>query len=76
VIGKGGRVAAGAVVGPYSVIGDRADVGANAVLERCILFDNVAVGQGVRLTNCIIGPNGNVKENISVYEAAVLNIRQ
>lgn len=76
VIGKGGRVAAGAVVGPYSVIGDRAQIGAGAKLERCILFDNVIVGDGVRLTNCIIGPNGNVKENISVFEAAVLNIQQ
>lgn len=76
VIGKGGRVAGGAVVGPYSVIGDRAQIGAGAELERCILFDNVTVGEGVRLTNCIIGPDGNVKEHISVYEAAVLNIRQ
>jgi mannose-1-phosphate guanylyltransferase/phosphomannomutase len=76
VIGKGGRVAAGAVVGPYSVVGDRAQIGAGARLERCILFDNVTVGEGVSLNNCIIGPNGHVKENISVYEAAVLNIRQ
>ncbi|MFI5360607.1 MAG: sugar phosphate nucleotidyltransferase [Elusimicrobiota bacterium] len=76
VIGKAGRIAAGAVVGPYSVIGDRAQIGAGATLERCILFDNVTVGEGVNLTNCIIGPNGHVKENISVYEAAVLNIRQ
>ncbi|MBI4371806.1 MAG: NDP-sugar synthase [Elusimicrobia bacterium] len=76
VVGKGVRVAAGAVVGPYSVVGDRAQIGAGARLERCILFENVTVGSGVRLTNCIIGPNGNVKENISVFEAAVLNIRQ
>ena len=76
VIGKGGRIAAGAAVGPYSVIGDRAQIGADAVLERCILFDNVTVGAGVHLNNCIIGSNGNVRENISVYEAAVLNIRQ
>ena len=76
VIGKGGRVAGGAVIGPYSVIGDRAQVGVGAKLERCILFDNVTVGDGVSLNNCIIGPNGHVKENISVYEAAVLNIRQ
>lgn len=74
LIGKGSRVAAGAVIGPFSVIGDRARVGAGAVLDRCILFDNVTVGEKVRLNNCIIGPNGNVKENISVFEAAVLNI--
>ena len=76
VVGKGGKIAAGAVVGPYSVIGDRANIGAGANLEHCILFDNVTVGEGVQLTNCIIGSNGNVRENISVYEAAVLNIRQ
>jgi len=76
VIGKGGHVAAGATVGPYSVIGDRAKIGAGAVLDHCILFDNVTVGEKVRLNNCIIGPNGNVKENISVFEAAVLNIQQ
>jgi mannose-1-phosphate guanylyltransferase/phosphomannomutase len=76
VIGKGGRVAAGATVGPYSVVGDRAQIAADAKLERCILFDNVTVGAGVSLNNCIIGPNGHVSENISVFEAAVLNIRQ
>ena len=70
------RSAAGAGVGPYTVVGDRAQIGAEAKLERCILFDNVTVGEGVSLNNCIIGPNGHVKENISVYEAAVLNIRQ
>ena len=74
LIGKGSRVAASAVVGPYTVIGDRARIGKDARLEKCILFDNVTVGEGVRLNNCIIGPNGQVRENISVYEAAVLNI--
>lgn len=76
LIGKGSHIAAEAVVGPHSVIGDRARVGKGARLERCILFDNVTVGDGVRLNNCIIGSNGNVRENISVYEAAVLNIHQ
>lgn len=75
LIGKGSRVAAGAVVGPHAVIGDRANIGKGAVLDRSILFDNVTVGEGVRLTNCIIGSDGHVKENISVFEAAVLNIR-
>ncbi len=75
LIGKGSRVAAGAVVGPHTVIGDRARIGKDARLEKCILFENVTVGEGVRLTNCIIGPDGHVRENISVFEAAVLNIR-
>ncbi len=76
LIGKGAVVSAGAVVGPYTVVGDRSRIGKGAVIERSIFFDNVAVGDGVRLNNCIIGSGGRVKENISVYEAAVLNLRQ
>jgi mannose-1-phosphate guanylyltransferase/phosphomannomutase len=76
LIGKGCTIEAGAQVGPYTVIGDRAVVSSQAVLKNCILFDNVAVGRNVHLSNCILGANGHVKENITVYEAAVLNIRQ
>lgn len=76
VIGKGCRIEAGAVVGPSTVIGDRARIAPRAVLKNCILWTNVTVGKDVHLSNCIIGANGDVKENISVYEAAVLNIRE
>lgn len=76
LIGKGSRIEAGAEIGPYTVVGDRARIASQAVLKNCILFDNVTVGKNVHLSNCILGANGNVKENITVYEAAVLNIRQ
>ncbi len=76
LIGKGAVIEAGAEVGPYTVVGDRSRIASAAVLKNCILFDNVTVGQGVELSNCILGANGNVKENITVYEAAVLNLRQ
>lgn len=75
VIGKGCRVAAGATVGPYTLLGDRTQVARGATLKNCILFESVSVGEKVHLTNCVIGPDGRVKENISVYDAAVLNIR-
>ena len=76
LIGKGCRIAAGAQIGPYTVVGDRAVIGAQAKLDHCILFDNVTVGKDVHLSNCILGANGQVRENITVYEAAVLNIRE
>jgi NDP-sugar pyrophosphorylase family protein len=76
LIGKGSVIEAGAEIGPHTVVGDRARVASSAVLDNSILFDNVTVGRGVRLSNCILGAGGNVKESISVYEAAVLNIRQ
>jgi NDP-sugar pyrophosphorylase family protein len=76
LIGKGSRIDERAQVGPYTVVGDRAVISSQAVLKNCILFDNVTVGKNVHLSNCILGANGDVKENITVYEAAVLNIRQ
>ncbi|MBI5625118.1 MAG: NDP-sugar synthase [Elusimicrobia bacterium] len=76
LIGKGCVVEAGAQVGPHTVIGDRGRISSQAVLKNCILFENVTVGRNVHLSNCILGANGNVQENITVYEAAVLNIRQ
>lgn len=76
LIGKGCVVEEGAEVGPHTVIGDRSRISSQAVLKNCILFDSVTVGKNVHLSNCILGANGNVKENITVYEAAVLNIRQ
>ncbi len=75
LIGKGCRIAAGAQIGPYTVVGDRAVICAQAKLDHCILFDNVTVGKDVHLSNCILGANGQVRESITVYEAAVLNIR-
>lgn len=73
VIGRGARVREGAVIGPYTVVGDRADIGRNAKLCRCILWENVTVGQDAHLSNCIVGANGTVNDSIVVYEAAVLN---
>ncbi|MBI4375811.1 MAG: NDP-sugar synthase [Elusimicrobia bacterium] len=74
VIGKGCLIEAGAQIGPHTVVGDRARIFSRAVLKNCILFANVTVGSGVQLSNCILGANGHVTENITVYEAAVLNL--
>lgn len=73
IIGKGARIDSGAVVGPYTVVGDRARVASGATLDHCILWENVKIGPEAHLTNCILGANGTVKESITVYEAAVLN---
>ena len=76
VIGKGSTIEAGCVIGPYTVIGERARISPKAVLKNCILFRNVFVARNVHLSNCIIGADGHINEDITVYEAAVLNIRQ
>ena len=44
--------------------------------DRTNGFRNVFVAKNVHLSNCIIGDDGHINEDITVYEAAVLNIRQ
>ena len=72
VIGKGCRIEADARIGPLTVIGDRAKIGRGANLNTYPLRQRHH-RRGVNLTNCIIGPGQTA--NISVFEAAVLNIR-
>ncbi len=76
LIGKGCFIEKKAQIGPYTVVGDRSKIASQAVLKNCILFENVAVGKNVHLSNCILGANSSVIEDITVYEAAVLNVRQ
>lgn len=47
-------VAADAVVTHATAIGARAKVGAGAVLQDCILWDDAAVAPGAHLTRCIV----------------------
>ena len=74
--GKGSVIEAGAVIGPYTVVGERSRISPKAVLKNCILFRNVFVARNVHLSNCVIGDDGHIDEDITVYDAAVLNVRQ
>ncbi len=74
VIGQNCRIARGAHVGAYTVIGHRARIGANSVLRNCILWDDVQVAKQVQLDNCILGHGARAAENISIYEGAVINL--
>jgi mannose-1-phosphate guanylyltransferase/phosphomannomutase len=76
LIGKGCKIETKAKIGPYTILGNSARISSQAVLKNCILFDNVTVGRNVHLSNCILGANGTVTGNITVYEAAVLNVQR
>jgi len=76
LIGRGAVIESGSRIGPFTVVGGGSRVMPKAVLKNCTLFDGVVVSRNVHLSNCIIGANGRVSEDIAVYEAAVLNIRR
>jgi mannose-1-phosphate guanylyltransferase/phosphomannomutase len=76
LIGRDCRIGKGSVIGAYTVIGDRARIGKRAILKNSILWNDVRVGDGVTLENCVIVHGGQIAESISVYEGAVISVSQ
>ena len=76
VIGKGSVTEAGAVIGHYTVVGERSRISPKTMLKNCVLFRGVFVARKVHLSTCVIGDDGHIDEDITAYDAAVLNVRQ
>lgn len=74
IIGGNCRIGPEAHVDAYTMIGDRCTIGRKVVLKNSILWKHVHVDSNVHLENCIIGVGARVRENISMYEGAVINI--
>lgn len=54
LLGKGCVLESGVAVGPTTSIGDNVTIGANSVVENCILMDDVRIGPGSLLRNSIL----------------------
>jgi NDP-sugar pyrophosphorylase family protein len=72
VIGAGTRVEPGARVGPNAVLGSHCIVGAGAQIEGAILWDDVVVGPGAVLRDCIVGTGARIGANAQLGFTAVL----
>ena len=72
VIGAGTRVESGARVGPNAVLGDNCVVGAGARIEGAILWDDVEVGPGAVLRDCVVGAGARIGANAQLGSSAVL----
>jgi len=57
-IGAGATVQADAVLGPYTVVGDGAVVGAGARLSNTIVWDGCTVPAGAQLEGCVVHDGG------------------
>lgn len=75
IIGKNVKIKSGATVGPYAVIGDNCIVEEGAVIHRSVLWDNVYVGRGARLTACTVCSHVMIQEDCTIQEGAVIGER-
>ncbi|MEY2425909.1 MAG: mannose-phosphate guanylyltransferase / phosphomannomutase, partial [Actinomycetota bacterium] len=72
VIGHDCRIAAGAHLAPYTVLGDNVRVGADAYIERSVVHDNSHLGRAVRLRGTIVGRRGDLRYGARCEEDVVL----
>jgi len=72
VIGDNCRIAAGARLGPYSVLGANVRVRTDVDLERVVIHDNAYLDEGAWLRGTVVGRAGNIRRAVRCEEGAVL----
>ncbi|HET9729032.1 MAG TPA: sugar phosphate nucleotidyltransferase, partial [Acidimicrobiia bacterium] len=72
IIGDNSRVEAGAVLRPYTVLGDDVVVKSDAELERCVIHDHVYLGVGARVRGAVVGRATDVHEQARLEEHVVV----
>lgn len=72
VVGANARIAAGANVGSLVALGAGVSVGADSIVERCVVLDNTHIGAECVLRNCIVGPGVHIADRTHVVDGAML----
>jgi len=72
VVGAACRIEEDARVGPSTVLGPGCHVGAGAVVEGTVLWENVSVGSRAVLRDCILGAGVRVAPHAQVAPGTVL----
>jgi mannose-1-phosphate guanylyltransferase len=72
VIGDNCTVETGAAITGPAVLGNGCRIGRNSLIEDALLWQNVAVGSGVILRNCVVANDTTIEENVAVTGGAVV----
>ncbi|MGQ9825018.1 MAG: sugar phosphate nucleotidyltransferase [Desulfotomaculales bacterium] len=72
LIGDGSYVGKEAVLEPYTVIGNGCLIREKATLKRSVLWNNVYVGAGARLSGAVVCSRAQVQAAAEVYEGGVI----
>jgi NDP-sugar pyrophosphorylase family protein len=71
-VGRDCHVAPDAVVGPYTVLGDRCEVGSGAVVLDSLLWDGVVVGAGAHVEKAIVASRARIGAGARIGQGAVI----
>lgn len=73
LIGKKCQIEKNVCLGPGTTIGDYSVIKEGAILNNCILWNNVCIDKNVELKNCILGDYTHISGEISVFNGVVIN---
>jgi NDP-sugar pyrophosphorylase family protein len=59
-------------LGELVVMGNRVKLGAQAVLGRCVIWDDVVVGEGAQLNGCVVGSGSRIGSFVRIRPGVVL----
>ena len=72
IIGQKVRIGKETEIRDYVVVGDRVSIGEHSSLERAILWKETKIGNHVRLSDCIIGNNCTIEDEVLIDRGIVL----
>jgi NDP-sugar pyrophosphorylase family protein len=72
VLGSGARVEAGARLGPRAVVGPGTRIARDAAVAGSVLWEDVEVGAGAILEDCVVGPGVRIGAGAHLAAGAVV----
>jgi len=72
VIGNNCRIEKGARIGKFIVLGDRVVVKKRASLERCVLWNDILIGEEAKLKDCILADFTSISPGFLMSEGVVV----
>jgi mannose-1-phosphate guanylyltransferase len=66
-----GSLTSGAHIGPQSVLGPHSSVGADAAVERSVLYERVMVGTDAVIRESIVGAGARIGEGVRMQDAVI-----
>jgi mannose-1-phosphate guanylyltransferase/phosphomannomutase len=72
LIGDNCRIESGAVLRPYTVLGDDVVVKADAHVERSVVHDHVYIGPSTRIRGAVLGRASDIRDGVRIEEGVVV----
>lgn len=72
VIGEKVKIGKDVVIGDYVVIGNDVTIGDQTKLDRAIIWKGTKIGNNVSLSDCILGFNCEIEDNVIIDKGVVL----